>query len=199
MSEKINVNVTNLQFGDVLLYSSKSPQSIFKKLEEELGPFISELIYQQSGQKYIYQELLLQGRYTLQQVPNGVYILKKDLDDFQYMTVRRHKEINKVSKEQFFNVIKKYWNLPFDFTSLSINIISGIFQQFPIYEKTVQEILDKLSGYDTKELLISSEMIQRIYDDLGLKCTDEKQEFVSPQNLQDSPYFETIFETDFVD
>jgi hypothetical protein len=46
MSEKINVNVTNLQFGDVLLYSSKSPQSIFKKLEEELGPFISELIYQ---------------------------------------------------------------------------------------------------------------------------------------------------------
>jgi hypothetical protein len=43
------------------------------------------------------------------------------------MTVRRHKEINKVSKEQFFNVIKKYWNLPFDFTSLSINIISGIF------------------------------------------------------------------------
>lgn len=190
MNKNISVNVQDFRFGDILLFSTKQPKYIYEELETKIGKFLTEILYQQSGQKYIHQEILLQGTYTLQQTFNGVYILKRNLEDFKYITVRRHKNFKQINKEEFFKVITKYWNLPYDFSSLQLNAIQSFFQQLPMYEQFIQNLIN----YENNKLLICSETIQRIYEDLGLKVHDDKQEFVSPQNLYDSPYFETIYE-----
>lgn len=194
MSKNISVNVLDYRLGDVLLFPTKQPKSIYEELESKIGKFLTELLYQQSGQKYIHQEILLQGSFTLQQTINGVHILKRNLNDFKYITVRRHKNFDKISKEKFFEVVRKYWNLPYDFASLGLNIITGFFQQFPVYEQFIQNLIQKTQNYENSRLLICSEVVQRVYEDLGLKVHDDKQEFVSPQNLYESSYFETIYE-----
>lgn len=178
--------------GDVLLFPTESLK-LNILLPQEI---LNNLIKHMQGQKYLHQEILLQGTYSLQQTNNGVYIIKRKLQDFKNITVKRHVRYKQITKEKLLETIKKYWNLPYDFSQLFLNIVSQFFQGFPQYEEFMQSILKKLTNYENQSYMICSEVVQRIYKDLDLPLFDKNEEpdFVSPQNLYDSPYLRTIYE-----
>jgi hypothetical protein len=87
--------------------------------------------------------------------------------------------------------MKKYWNVPYDYTSLVKNGVAELGTAFGL-----EKLLEDKMGGDNKDALICSEAVARVYREIGLPVC-EKDEWCSPQDLYESPYLEIIYKSPY--
>jgi hypothetical protein len=89
----------------------------------------------------------------------------------------RHIRITPELQEQIKQKIREYWNLPYDVTSYVRNTVVYLGKRLGL-EDLLEDWLDKLSPYDNKHAMICSEVVARIYEDVGLKIAKDRAEWV---------------------
>lgn len=190
-----------LEIGDVILIPTTSKDGLYTILmkwqetqfkDNILLNLASKLflnyLKSQTGHEYIHQELYLGNGWHMSQTGNGVIVYKPSLDIYQISHVYR--SIVEFDKKRFLEVAKTYHNKQYDYTSLILN--SGITLFSLNKEETEQEIEKTLKQmYDNPNQMICSELVQRIYEDIGIKI-ERHQEYVTPDDIQKSPLFKRV-------
>lgn len=159
-----------LKPGDVLLLKPNK-DIVHSYLQDNFGNIVDKIATAVTGQKYLHAELYLGEGWVLSATVNGVRLNK-----YSTSTIIKNFDIHRATfdydAEKIRTIVKDYHNLRYDFISLYLNIIDtissifGIKFQFP---------------YDTKYMVICSELIARIYKDLyGIEFEGE---YTTPQDL----------------
>ncbi len=174
------INVIELKPGDLLLLK-KDKDVIHKYIRENFGTTIENILTSLTGQEYLHAELYLGEGWVLSATVNGIklnkYSAQSLLDNFDIFRPKF-----KVDEQELVNQVKNHHNKRYDFVSLYLNIIDTISQ---LFGKKFQ------FPYDSKYMLICSEMISRIYEDMGISF-HENSEYVTPQDLANSSLFTKI-------
>lgn len=174
------LNSTELKPGDLLVLKSNK-DIVHKFLKENFGTIVEKILTSVSGQKYLHVELYLGEGWVISATVNGVkltkYPLKNIVRDFEILRPKFE-----VPKDELISLIKDYHNKQYDFTSLFLNIIEEITEVFNVKFEF---------PYNSEHRLICSELVARIYEDLGVSFK-ENSEFMSPQDLVDSKLFKKV-------
>lgn len=190
-----------LEIGDVILIPTTSKDGLYTILmkwqetqfkDNILLNLASKLflnyLKSQTGHEYIHQELYLGNGWHMSQTGNGVMVYKPSLDMYQIGHVYRY--INDFDKNQFLKIAKMYHNKQYDYTSLILN--AGI-ELFSLNNEQVEQEMENTMKqmYDNPNQMICSELVQRVYEDLGIKI-ERWQEYVTPDDIQKSPLFKRV-------
>lgn len=188
--------MVNLQFGDVLLFPTDKYSPVYKYAKNKVNKFFADLLEHLTGQQYAHVGIYLTPSkdknkfWSLEAIDQGVWLVERSVSDFQYLDVIRHKKIDKDHIIEMENLVYSYWNKPYDWTSLLLNGITelaGIIGFEEYIEKTFQEVRD------TPHTQICSELVARIYADVGLEFS-KKPEYISPMDIYKNENFKIIIE-----
>lgn len=172
------INIKELKPGDLLMLK-KDKSLVFKYLKDTVGEVVTNLIIGASQNEYLHCEMYLGEGFAIAATVNGVHIHKYSTD-----TIIKNFDIYepkfKVDKKMLEEQVKLKHNKMYDFTGLFLNI--------------VMEIANKLGysfepPYETEFMVICSELVARIYEDMGTVDFDRESEFITPQLLVDSGMF----------
>jgi|Wag4MinimDraft_13_1082653.scaffolds.fasta_scaffold00172_3 hypothetical protein len=171
---------TELKPGDLLLLKQEK-SIVHAYLREHYGTIVENIATAVTGQQYLHVELYLGEGWIISATVNGVklskYPVRTIIDNFDIFRPKFD-----IDEDLLVSLVDEYHNKPYDFTSLYLNIIKEITKIFGV---------DFEFPYDTKFMLICSEMVSRIYESLGVSFHD-KSEYVTPQEIVDSNLFEKI-------
>lgn len=174
------IKITELKPGDLLLLK-QDKDIVHTYLRENFGTMVENMITGLTGQKYLHAELYLGEGWVLSATVNGV-----KLNKYSTETLLKNFDIFRpkfeIDESVLLNQIKDNHNKRYDFISLYLNIIDTIGQMFG---KKFE------FPYDTKFMLICSELIARIYEKMGATF-HENVEYITPQDLADSNLFYKI-------
>lgn len=134
------------------------------------------------GNKYIHSEIYLKNGWVLSAYTEGSKLVKYKPDSYAYFDVYRADGIN---KDTVLDLVDKYWNLPYDYTSTTINAIIEFISAPMKNLFGMQDVEDKIENflpYDNKNKVMCSELVSRILEESGFKF-NEKLEFISPSDL----------------
>ncbi len=162
-------------------------QEAIMKLVPPTAQFVSEQVAKEvvklAGQEYIHQEIYLKNGWVLAAYGNGTKLVKYPPSQYHVFDVVRFEGVD---KEKVLAAVDKYWNLPYDYTSLGLNTIAEIFGAFGKFAG-FEDLEDKVQGflrYDNPNAMICSELVQRMLQEGGVKF-DQPLEYISPSDLKD--------------
>jgi len=177
-----------LKPGDVLLFN-KGPELAYKIISNYVGETVTDIIARAIDYEYYHAALFLhagrEGRdlWTLEATEKGVYLINRPLDVLTQIDVYRYKfESNAKGGQAIVEKALKYWNMPYDLTSLILNGITEVTNVLG-FEHTFEKQL----RYNSSSQLICSELIARAYADAGYRLSDI-EEFTSPTDIANSKY-----------
>ncbi|HDK27636.1 MAG TPA: hypothetical protein ENG48_11205 [Candidatus Atribacteria bacterium] len=183
--------------GDVLLYPNNKNNPIYKYTSGMFGEFITNLLVKASNYRYMHTAVYIcpskhKGYFwTLEAIDKGIYLIEKPISHLQFVDIIRRQGITEKQRKDLVDIaLNKYWNKPYDFTSLLLN---GVCQLAEVVE--LQDYLkDLFMKYaDTPHMLICSELVARLMRDVGLPVEKNgADEFVTPSDLAESPSFAMI-------
>lgn len=183
----------------LLSQTSKFADSITKGnlfarfIVEQISKYIVDYLAEKTGHKYIHTELVLNNGWTIASWFNGVHIY--ELSDAELVKMRKIVDVYvpkvDIDANKLKQVAKKYWKKQYDFASLIQNAIIELLAFGN--EQTEKEIEEKLKKYfDTPDRLICSELVARIYSDLGYTI-ERHSEFTTPDDISQSELFQRVY------
>lgn len=199
--------------GAVLLFRKENTQGIYTFLESLvqrfveakikdnfLAKFISDIVAKLAleyisgifNHKYIHAELVARNGWMFAAWFDGVNLYSPSDEDIIKLRKLTDVYIPKVpiDPDKLDKAIAKYFNKEYDFASLIQNAITKIFAFGN--KKTEREIEDSLRKYfDTENRLICSELIARVYEELGYTI-ERHSEFTTPDDIAQSGLFQTV-------
>lgn len=181
-----------LEIGDILLLPTENVEA-FDIIASILGQNVAKIVKNITDQDYLHAEMYIGNGYIMAAWMNGVHIAKYPLSILAKFDVYRHrdKRIKALIRERIKDDLKafvkgettKYINKPYDLQSLILNSVSeivGIVKNEEQFENSL--------GYDNPHAYICSEMIARIYHDVGVNIK-QNLEFISPDDIAKCPEF----------
>ena len=193
MNNQQSFKMGQLKYGTILLFPSKS-SGVYDMIQKYLGKTTQDLLIQLSGEKVIHQEILVTGTITLAQTDKCVHLIKRPLSDFKYLVLVRHKDMDKVSLEDYLNVLHKNWNVPYDYASLFLNILTHVVNNVPLLDQIIEKYVRTNIPYENKQMYICSEVVQRVLEDLNLPLFNNKSpEYISPTDILRSPNVNLLY------
>lgn len=198
-----------LKPGDVILWPRDKTQNLYTLLLEwaknaisgitknpQLADFAAKLavntLADSMKHKYIHVEITMLNNHLFGAWFNGTHLWKPSLD--QRIQIIKDTSIFRpvveIDESKLVKAAMKYRNKPYDFTSLILNaaIEVGAFGQEEA-EKRLEELAKSM--YVNDNALICSELIAKIYEDLGYKI-ERHSEYVTPDDIAQSPLFKQI-------
>lgn len=199
--------------GTVLLFKKEKTQGIYtfllsqaqklaesltknnpfaKFIVEQITKFIVDYLANRIGHNYIHAELTLEKGWAIAAWFNAVHVYQ--LDDKELINMRKLVDIYvpvvDINVEALKAVAKKYWRKQYDFASLIQNAIVEI---LAFGNKQTEEEIEKQlqKYYDSPDKLICSELIARIYGELGYVIA-QHGEFVTPDDVAESELFQKV-------
>lgn len=184
-----------LEIGDILLLPTKEVET-YKILASILGYKITDLVVNVTDQDYLHAEMYIGNGYIMASWLNGVHIAQYPIQLLSKFDVYRHrsKRVKALIREHLQDDFKdfiagrstKYINKPYDLQSLILNTVSEL-AGLVVDEERFENSL----GYDNPDRFICSELIARIYHDVGVDLK-RNLEFVSPDDLANCPELHRI-------
>ena len=149
----------------------------------EIGEKVAEFLKEKTGNSYLHAGIYLDKGYGLEAWFNGVKLVKYTPKAIASFHVFRHKEFNlEQHGPKVLEKAKEYFNRSYDFASLIINSLAEISNLFWHSEKKIEKLF---KSYNTENAVICSELVARIYEEIGLPIT-ENPEFTSPGDIAQS-------------
>jgi hypothetical protein len=166
-----------LKPGDVLLYTKESTPGVYTFLAEKGKKELADLLSLLTNHKYIHAELYLGNGWVLAGTFEGVKLYKPDLKTL--LSAHIYRPPMPVSSEELRKVVTKYFNLEYDWASLLLNAIPEILS---FGNEQLERMIENWLGYKNERKMICSEVIARIYKDLGYEF-EPNAEFVTPDDI----------------
>lgn len=159
---------------------------------EQVSKYLINYLAEKVGHKYIHAELTLDNGWMIASWFNGVHIY--ELSDAELVKMRKIVDVYipkvDIDASKLKQIAKKYWKKQYDFASLIQNTIVELLAFGN--KQTEKEIEEKLKKYfDTPDHLICSELIARIYADLGYTI-ERHSEFTTPDDIAQSELFQKV-------
>ncbi|MEM0369773.1 MAG: hypothetical protein QXE80_03640 [Pyrobaculum sp.] len=198
-----------LKPGDVILWPRDKAQGLYTLLLEwvrsaisgvtnnpKLADFAAKLavntLADAMNHKYIHAEITLLNNYLFGAWLNGTH-LWKPTPEHRIQIIKDtsiFRPVVEIDEQKLVEAAMKYRNKPYDFTSLILNaaIEIGAFGQ-----KEAERRLEELakSMYSNPNALTCSELIARIFEDLGYRI-ERYSEYVTPDDIAQSTLFKQI-------
>jgi hypothetical protein len=67
--------------------------------------------------------------------------------------------MDKVSLEDYLNVIHKNWNVPYDYASLFLNTLTHVVNNVPLLDQIIEKYVHVNVPYENKQMYICSETV----------------------------------------
>jgi len=67
--------------------------------------------------------------------------------------------MDKVSLEDYLNVIHKNWNVPYDYASLFLNTLTHVVNNVPLLDQIIEKYVRTNIPYENKQMYICSETV----------------------------------------
>lgn len=134
------------------------------------------IINKQVDNGYVHQEIYIGNGWCMSANLNGVYIQKLPLFLLDYQDVYQYD--GEYDPVDIISEIQNLWNKPYD-------TVSGIIQAqsyFPQFYEITRELQD-IVHYNTPENFSDQELVQRIYERIGIKLF-KNQEYVDYKMIQ---------------
>lgn len=194
--------ISKIKPGSVILLPKENTQGVYTFLldlinkqfgDNAIAKVVAKLLLDQFssilGHRYMHAELYLNNGFQMGAWFNGVHVWKPSLSYYSIAHIYEPKVPVDVAK--LVEVAKKYKEAKYDFTSLVLNaVITVLSLGNEINEQAFEEQFKKL--YVNENDLICSELISRIYQDLGYKI-ERESEYVTPDDISNSQLFTRIF------
>ncbi len=126
---------------------------------------------------YIHQEIYIGNGWCMSVNLHGVYISKLPLSLLSIQDIYSYD--GEYNTKDIINEIQKLWNKPYDVVS-DVLQVSSYFPQFFEITRELQDIVH----YNTPENFSDQELVQRIYERIGIKLF-KNQEYVDYKMLQE--------------
>ena len=172
------IDIKELKAGDLLLLK-KDKSFVYKYLKDKVGEIVANMIIGASQNEYLHVEMYLGEGQVLSATVNGVHIHRYSTDTIIENFDIYEPKFN-INKKELEKQVKLKHNKRYDFMGLFLNI--GV------------EIANKLGfefepPYETEFMVICSELVARVYEDMGDINFHKNTEFITPQGLVDSGMF----------
>jgi len=165
-----------LKPGDALLFTKESTAGVYTYFAEKNKP-LADLLAKLVNHNYIHAELYLGNGWVIAGWFNGVKLYKPSLQLLS--TVHIYRPPIEVDKDKLKESVKKYFNYEYDWVSL---ILNGLPEIISFGNEQIEKIVEDWVKYSDDQKLICSELIARIYEDLGYKI-EPRAEFVTPDDI----------------
>lgn len=173
--------------GDIILVPKKNAKGVYTFVEEKFGKTFANLLSQFYSHNYIHAEISVGNDWQMAAWVNGVKVWKVPLNYYATVHVYRLKPEYKkmITKDEMIEAIKNYLNKEYDFPSLILNTIITLLS---LGNDSAERKLEADFTYYSPDKLICSELVARIYEELGF--TIERQaEFTTPDDIAQSKLF----------
>ncbi len=181
------------EIGDILLFPSETFHDIEDYVKEVLGEEVTSVIRKLLGYKYCHAEIYLGNGYVLAAWTNGVKLYKLPLKLLKEVHVfRKQLPLMPEEKQKLLNLVPKYWNLPYDFTSYILNAYYYLFEKLTMIFPLPDLLADFKTKYENKQEMICSELVARMYKEIGYPI-ETTEEFTTPDDIGNSKMFVRIF------
>ena len=174
-----------IRFGDVLLLPTEQGEPLNSLMEKWLGEQGKNFLKLITGNKYIHAGLYIgapendKGFYTLEATEHGVWILQRPLRHLDLFDVYRHPEMDNSRRMALEALVRLYFNVPYDFTSLVLN---AFVELISFNQEWLERILENVLNYENKTAVICSELVAKMYEHVGITI-ETRSEFVTPDDL----------------
>jgi hypothetical protein len=166
-----------LKPGDVLLYPKESTPGVYTFLAEIGKKELANLLSLLTNHEYIHAELYLGNGWVLAGTFEGVKLYKPDLRTL--LSAHIYRPPTPVNSEELRKVVTKYFNLEYDWASLLLNAIPEILS---FGNEQLERMLENWLNYKNENKMICSEVIARIFKDLGYEF-EPNGDFVTPDDI----------------
>ncbi len=167
-----------LEVGDILLLpAEKGP--VFQFLAKLFGETFTRFVATLLGHRYIHAELYIGSGWILAAWMNGVKLVKARPQYVDRFDIFRHPDIQSKHRRWIEKIFERYYNLPYDYVSLVEN---AMIEVASVGFEPLEAYFEGKVPYDNPKAMICSELIARIYDDIGLTI-ERKAEYVTPDDL----------------
>lgn len=172
------MNKIELKAGDVLLLPAEEGP-MYKWFEKILGKSFTIFVSNLLGHRYIHAEMYIGAGWILAAWMNGVKLLKAQPWYVDRFDIFRHPKIEDKHRRWIEKIFQKYWNMPYDYISLAENTLIEVAS---VGTEPIEVYLEDKMLYQNPSAMICSELIARIFEDIGLKI-ERNSEFVTPDDL----------------
>ena len=186
--------MTRLELGDVINFPANASCPVVAKLNERFGGFLTGLIQTKADHSSIHSGLIVSSSvragkfWTLEAIEKGVYLLERDMSELKDLNVYRHIHMNDDSREVIKSILRKYWNMPYDYNSLLLNALSE-FAGIIGLRNQANKLIAKI--YDKPHEQICSELVIRIHEEAGMEF-ENMAEVSTPSDIDRSRYFKIL-------
>lgn len=173
--------------GDIVLVPKETTPGIYTFVEERFGKIFAKALAQLYGHNYIHAEVVVGNDFQMGAWPNGVKIWKVPLNYYTLVHIYRLKpEYKKViTKEEMIQAVQKYFNKEYDFPSLLLNTIITLLS---FGNDSLERKFEIDFTYSNPDKLICSELVARIYEELGFTI-ERNAEYTTPDDIAQSQLF----------
>lgn len=173
--------------GDVILVPKENTAGIYTFIAERFGKAFADALSFFFGHNYIHAEIYVANGWQMGAWFDGVKVWKPPLNYFGLVHVYRLKpELKKViTIENMLEAVRKYFNREYDFPSL---ILNALIQILSFNSEKREAKLQADFGLYANERVICSELVAKIYEDIGITI-EHNSEFVTPDDIANSSLF----------
>ena len=165
--------------GDILLLPKDKAPGLYNVIKSLFGEQVADWLANLTKHKYVHAELYVGAGYTLAAWFNGVHLVHYPLSVYDRFDIYTHPKMDDEKREKLCELVRKYFNKPYDFVSL---ILNGLPEILSLGIESVERYLEEQIDYENSDFLICSELIARMYEDVGLPI-EPYPEFVTPDDL----------------
>ena len=161
--------------------------------DNQVAKFVAKLLIDQFSKvirhNYMHAELYLKNGWQIGAWLNGVHTWHPPLS--YYTSVHIYEPTFEFDEKKFFEAVKKYKESKYDFASLVLNTIVEVWALgSDVTESSLEDAFAKY--YKNEDQLICSELVGRVYKDLGIQI-ERDPEYLTPDDIAQSPLFRRVY------